>query len=85
MEIKSNCCCFSKGLIEEVHVLKQDCPIKRDLGQRSYEDRGKQIEDCTCIYTGILSGGAVVPKCKHYGGTKKKRGQDGYFVTCYHE
>lgn len=39
-EIVSPCCCFSAdGSTEEVHVYLSDCPIKRELGQRTVKDR----------------------------------------------
>lgn len=85
MKIKSNCCCFGKGLVEEVHVLEQDCPIKREEGKRTYESNDQQITDCTCIFFSILSGGHITNKCDYYKGTKKERKSGEYMVDCAYQ
>lgn len=82
LKIKSNCCCF--GLGEEVHVLKNDCPIKREEGQRSYKNKGKQINDCTCIYFSVLKDGSI-PKCKYYNGVDYEKESKKYLVNCAFE
>jgi hypothetical protein len=85
--IESNCCCFSKGMCEEVHVLKQDCPIKRAEGQRKYQteyDGDKQIEDCTCVYFSGFKG-YVVPKCEFYKGIKHNKKDGKYYINCCKE
>jgi hypothetical protein len=78
IEIFSPCCAFGPG-VEEVHVLKDECPIKRELGQRKVRDR----EEVTCIYTSFFDG-VVIPACRHYRGTKKvkRKGVVKYKVNC---
>lgn len=80
MKIKSNCCCF--GLGEEVHVLENDCPINRKEGKRSYVSKGKEINDCTCVYSSILSKEGNVSKCEYYNGVDYDEKSKNYFVNC---
>jgi hypothetical protein len=70
-EIFSSCCAIGGG-IEEVHVLKSECPIKREEGARVVEssfgrNKGEKREECTCTYNG---NGGVRP-CEYYKGIKQ--------------
>jgi len=85
-EIFSSCCAFG-GMTEEVHVLKSECPIKRELGSREIENifgenKGQKREECTCIYISAFGGG--VKPCEHYKGTKKvtRNKKPKYLINC---
>lgn len=85
-EIFSSCCAIG-GLTEEVHVLKSECPIKREQGSRKVKNlfgpnKGVEREECTCIYISEFSGG--VRPCQHYKGIKKvkRNKQDKWKVFC---
>lgn len=72
-EIFSSCCAIG-GMTEEVHVLKSECPIKREKGSRVVEsmfgrNKGQKREECTCIYMSEFGGG--VRPCEHYKGIKQ--------------
>lgn len=72
-EIFSSCCAIG-GMTEEVHVLKSECPIKREEGSRIVEsmfgiNKGEKRDECTCVYMSSFGGG--VRPCEHYKGIKQ--------------
>lgn len=79
-EILSSGCAFNKSIdYVEVHVIKGDCPIQRELGARIEGEH----EEVTCICT-RRDDPNEVPRCEHYGGIKKvrRKGQEAYTVFC---
>ncbi len=91
-EIISSCCAFGTDGTEDVHVLVEDCPIKREDTQRK---RNKYLSvpegmenpvlyECQCIYRSGFHGGHMIKPCVHYQGTKKvqRNKQTKYKVLC---
>lgn len=66
-KIEASCCAIGSG-VEEVHVLKENCPIQRKEGQRSCGNK----EEVTCVYKSIFNG-LVTPPCKYYQGCYKSQ------------
>ena len=85
-EILSSCCAFGNEGTEEVHVLKTDCPLERQVGQRVVEPMSDYEEyrtECTCVYISGLRGMVISP-CEHYQGIKKvqRNKERKYKVLC---
>lgn len=85
-EILSSCCAFGSDGTEEVHVLKADCPLERQVGQRIVEPMSDYEEyrtECTCVYYSGIRGYVIEP-CEYYKGTKKvqRNKQREYKVLC---
>ncbi|TCJ04874.1 hypothetical protein [Cytobacillus praedii] len=78
-EIFSSCCAFGTDGTENVHVLMEDCPIKRTVGERKREKyvavpEGQEnpiLHECMCIYRSGLHQQHMIPPCQYYQGTKK--------------
>jgi hypothetical protein len=92
-EIFSSCCAFGTDGTENVHVLIEDCPIKRELGKRTRTkylsvpegQENPELTECMCIHrSGLYGGGHMMTPCKHYGGTKKvtRNKRKVYKVSC---
>ncbi|GAA4879501.1 hypothetical protein GCM10023310_69590 [Paenibacillus vulneris] len=80
-EILSSCCAFGAGC-EEVHVLRSECPIDREVGRRQVDSFKGISEECTCIYQSNFGNG--VARCEFYEGVKKVRRNksEEYKVLC---
>lgn len=92
-EIISSCCAFGTDGTEDVHVLVEDCPIKRKDTQRERNKylsvpKGREnpvLHECQCIYnSGYYGGVHMIPPCENYKGTKKvkREGRTRYKVLC---
>jgi hypothetical protein len=80
-EILSSCCAFGGGS-QEVYVLKEECPISREEGQRVVRNLREERHECTCVNYSSL--GTWVSPCQHYKGIKKvqRKGLTEFQVLC---
>lgn len=91
-EILSSCCAFGNDGTESVHVLMEDCPMKRKDTERKRNKylavpKGMEnpvLHECMCIYRSGLHGGHMIKPCEHYQGTKKvkRNKKTAYKVLC---
>jgi hypothetical protein len=72
---------ISKG-VEEVRVLKSDCPIKRTEGLRFVSPTNERPARIECTCSQYNEGGLQTPPCSHYGGVIPIADSWDYKVNC---